>query len=74
MQSNNTEIFKKKRKRRQTKTVKRAKHKKTRFTQASFILLLTASDGMKRLLMYLRTMLVKDNKGHKERRRSYGPQ
>lgn len=41
--------------------MERDKHEKTGFSPASLLLILMAAEGMKRLLINLRTMLVKEN-------------
>lgn len=80
MQSSNIEIFEKEKKKegkqktRQDKTVNRDKYKKTRFSQSPFFLFLMAAKGIKWLLINLRTMLVRENKEDKKRKRNYGMQ
>lgn len=64
MQSSNTEFSLKEKtegKQKISHAVKRDRHEKTGFSPASLLLILTAAEGMKRLLINLRTMLVKEN-------------
>lgn len=68
--SKRKEKGKRRRNKRQTKAVTRDKHKKMGFSQLSLVLFLLAAEGMGRLLIYLRTMRVRENQEDKKRRSS----
>lgn len=65
MQSSNTKTVRKKRQK-TNQDSEEDKHKKVRFSRPSLFLLLMAAEGMKRLLINLRTRLVRENKEDKK--------